>query len=116
MAKTQVNFNLATVQQAVSWGLLITHNGRNFCQTGSMSISRADMDALIGAIGGNVHNAVKTNTDFLIIPNDPSFRRGSKYKEAQDRGKTVITEEEFCGMILPTVEQLLGDSNAGSTT
>ena len=113
MAKTQVNFRLATVQQAVVWGLLKPHADKNFC---SMSISRADMDSLIGAIGGNVHSAVKSNTNFLIVPNDPSFRRGSKFKEAENRGVPVITEQEFCEMITPTVEELLGDSNAGSTT
>lgn len=116
MAKTQVEFKLATVQQAVSWKLLKTVSGKNFCQTGSMSISRADMDTLITAVGGNVHNAVKSNTNFLIIPNDPSFRKGSKHKEAENRGTTVITEQEFCEMIFPTVEELLGDSDAGSTT
>ena len=107
MTKTQVNFQLATVQQAVSWGLLKTQNGLNFCQTGNMSISRSDMDALIATIGGNSHNAVKCNTDYLIVPNDPSFRRGSKFKEAENRGVPVITEQEFCEMITPTVEELL---------
>jgi NAD-dependent DNA ligase len=116
MAKTKITFDLGTVQKAAEWSLLRSLAGKTFCQTGSMSISRDDMQQLIAAVGGTVHTAVKSNTNYLIVPNDPSFRKGSKYNEAVKRGTTVLTEQDFCEMIFPTIDELLGDDNAGSTT
>ena len=101
------SFDLGKIRTAVSWKLLRSLSGQRFCQTGTMSATRAQMDTLIAACGGTVDATVKTATDWLIVPNDPSFRKGSKYKAAQSQGTKIITEAEFCGMILPSAEELL---------
>lgn len=106
MVKASATFDLGTVNKAVAWKMLKSLKGLHFCQTGSMSITRAQMDQLIVACGGVVDAVVKSQTDYLIVPNDPAFRKGSKYKAAQAQGTSVISEEEFCGMILPTEEEL----------
>lgn len=106
MTKPSATFDLNTLHQAVTWKLLKPLGGRSFCQTGSMSISRAQMDQLITVCGGSLHSVIKSSTNYLIVPNGPEFRKGSKYKAALDQGVTVITEDEFCGMILPTEKEL----------
>ena len=106
MAKSAVVFDLAVITTAVKWKMLNRQDGKRFCQTGTMSCTRAQMEQLIAAVGGLCDSTVKSATDYLIVPNDPSFRKGSKYKAAQDAGVTVISEQEFCEMILPTVEEL----------
>ena len=104
----------AQIDCALQWGLLKSLRGKSFCQTGAMSTTRARIDAIIVGLGGEVHNDVRAATDYLIIPAEDGFRRGSKYQAAIAKGKMVITEADFCAMILPTVEELLGDSD-GST-
>lgn len=105
MAKAST-FNLGTVQTAAKWKLLRSLAGHRFCQTGTMSVTRAEMDQLIIACGGEVHAVIKTQTDYLIVPSDDSYRKGSKYKAAENAGTKIITEAEFCEMILPTEEEL----------
>lgn len=106
MAKATVTFDLATIHKAVEWKLLKSLAGKRFCQTGTMSCSRAQMDQLIVAVGATPDSTVKQATDYLIVPNDPAFRKGSKYKAAEASGTTIITEEEFCMMIMPTENEL----------
>ena len=108
MAKELSEVELAT---AVKWGLLKTLQGKSFCQTGSMSTTRARIENIINALGGEVHADIRSTTDYLIVPGTEGYRQGSKYKAAVNKGKMVITEAQFCAMILPTVEELLGDSN-----
>lgn len=105
MAKAST-FNLTTVKTAVKWKMLKDLEGKVFCQTGTMSLKRPEMVQLILACGGATHDVINNSVDFLIVPTDDGFRKGSKYNAAQERGVKIITESEFCEMILPTVEEL----------
>lgn len=98
--------DLEALKQARDWGLLKELTGKEFCLTGKISVKRDDLTALISTLGGRVHSAVVGTTDYLIVPVGDEFRKGSKYNAAQSRGVTIIDEEEFCEMILPTVEEL----------
>ena len=110
-----VKVDYATLEKAVNWGLLNDLNYKSFCQTGTMSVKRQDMEWLISKCGGQVHSAIKSTTDYLIVPDIDGFRKGSKYQAAQRNGTVVITEEQFAEMLLPSVTQLLGGSNGGTT-
>jgi NAD-dependent DNA ligase len=103
--------DLGNVELAVTWGLLKSLRGKSFCMTGTMSAKRAEMEKLITLLGGSFHDAVRQGTDYLIIPDYDTLRAGSKYDAATRLGKVILTEEEFCGMILPTLDELLGGSD-----
>ena len=111
MATTKAKVDLSNVDQALAWGLLKSLNGKSFCMTGTMSAKRAEMEKLITLLGGNYHDAVRQGTDYLLIPDYDTLRAGSKYDAATRLGKVVLTEEEFCNMILPTLDELLGGSD-----
>lgn len=98
--------DLQLLNTAYSWGLLKSLSGKEFCLTGKISVKRDDLTALISTLGGRVHSAVVGTTDYLIVPVGDEYRKGSKYNAAVSRGVTIIDEEEFCDMILPTVEEL----------
>jgi len=108
--------NTSDLQKAVEWGLLKPLPGLAFCQTGTMSTQRAKIEQIIAALGGVVHNNIASTTDYLIVP-DGAFRKGGKYTAAVSKGVMVISESQFCEMIFPSVEELLGDnSEYGRTT
>ena len=111
MATSKKAVDLSNVEQAVKWGLLKSLSGKSFCMTGTMSAKRQEMERLINLLGGDYHDAVRAGTDYLIIPDYDTLRAGSKYNAAQRLGKVVLTEEEFCNMILPTLDELLGGSD-----
>lgn len=97
----------AVIAQARDWGLLKALFGSTFCFTGTMSVKRTELAALIMMLGGNVQNAVTSTTNYLIVPSDKEYRQGSKYQAALRSGTTIIDEEQFCAMILPSVDELL---------
>lgn len=101
--------------KAQDYKLLRNISGMAFAMTGEMSVTRPVMALTIQAAGGVVHDAIRDTTKFLVVPNDPDFRKGSKYKEAQRQGKAIISEQELCDMIMPTVDDLLGALNGGGS-
>ncbi len=111
MATSKKKVDLSEVETAMKWGLLKSLDGKSFCMTGTMSAKRAEMEHLINLLGGICHDAVRQGTDYLLIPDYDTLRAGSKYNAAQRLGKVVLTEEEFCNMILPTLDELLGGSD-----
>lgn len=114
MTTKKANLDLTTINTAANYKMLNPLGGKGFCQTGAMSITREQMDQLIAALGGEPHNAVKASTKYLIVPNEPDFRKGSKYRAAVERGTVIITEQQFVELILPSVDELLGDGSGGS--
>lgn len=110
---TKTKLDLTTLNRAVAFGMLHKLNGQGFCQTGSMSITRQEMDQIITALHGRVDSAVKSNTTYLIVPNG-DYRKGSKHKAAMQRGTVIITEAEFVNLILPTEDELRGGGSEGS--
>ena len=69
----------------------------SFCVTGVLSRKREDVHAAIRAAGGTVHDAVKTNTNYLVIGEKVGK---SKLDAAKKRGAKVIDEKALDAMIL----------------
>ncbi len=63
--------------------------GQTFVITGSLSIGRDEMAALIEAAGGKVSGSVSKKTHYLVA----GAEAGSKLKKAQDLGVTVLDED-----------------------
>lgn len=96
-------------------GLLNRLDGHAICVTGTLSVKRVEIEELVQALGGVMHSQVKQSTTYLLIPAEGTVSSNSKYIAATRAGVNVINEEEFCEMILPTVEQLLsGGRHDGS--
>ena len=70
--------------------------GLTFVITGSLSIPRDEMSALIERHGGRVSRSVSRRTDYLLVGAGPG---GSKYNRAQELGTPMIGEEELREMI-----------------
>jgi DNA ligase (NAD+) len=82
------------VKTVVSGGKLA---GKSFVLTGTMSIKRENIVAMIEAAGGYVQNAVNKDTNFLVIA-DPQSKT-VKANKARAMGITLIGEQELNGMI-----------------
>ncbi len=67
-----------------------------FVVTGKLKeYSRGDIKQIIQEAGGRVTGSVSSNTDFVLIGEDP----GSKRDKAQELGIKIISEHEFNEMI-----------------
>lgn len=95
------------ITTAREFGLLRTHKvrGKEFAFTGTLSVKRDEIKAIIGLLGGFSSDSVRSSTDYLLIP-DASVARSSKLRAAQERGITIITETDFCLRIFPTLAEL----------
>jgi len=70
--------------------------GLTFVITGSLSVPRDEMVALIERHGGRVAGSVSRRTDYLLVGADPG---GSKYTRAQALGTPMISEAELRRML-----------------
>ena len=70
--------------------------GLTFVITGTLSIPRSQMAALIERHGGRVASSVSRHTDYLLVGAGPG---GSKYSRAQELGRPMISEEELREMM-----------------
>jgi DNA ligase (NAD+) len=81
--------------------------GLTFVITGTLpSMSREEATALIERHGGKVTGSVSSNTDYLLVGEDPG---GTKYNKARELGVPMIEEAELLGMIkgkAPSAEAL----------
>lgn len=95
------------VQYAVAYGMLSRSlvKGKSFCITGILSVKRSQMVDLIAALDGINSVGVNQTTNYLIIPTSQGVR-SSKYEKALLYGTKIITEAEFCEMIMATEEEL----------
>jgi len=70
--------------------------GKSFCITGSLSMPRAKMQAMIIDNGGSVKSSVGKGLSYLICE-DPSGS-SSKLQAARKNGTKLISEKEFLGL------------------
>ena len=70
-------------------------NGKTFCITGTLSMSRDNFQALIKANGGIPTSNVSSKTDYLIV----GVNGGSKLTKAEKLGIETITEAQFKKMV-----------------
>lgn len=116
MSQKTPNLSAQDLTRAVEFGLLKKVSGKSFAQTGTMSTTRPRIEQIIHALGGQVHNNVTSTTTYLIVPGESGYRQGGKYHAAARYGTLIITEAQFCEMIFPSVEELLGDNGDGRAT
>lgn len=70
--------------------------GKSFVLTGTLeNMSRETAKEKIRALGGEVHESVSSNTDYVIAGRDP----GEKFTKAQKFGVRVLNEKEFSDML-----------------
>lgn len=70
--------------------------GKTFVLTGTLpTMTRSEATKIIESFAGKVSSSVSKKTDYVLAGEDA----GSKLKKANDLGVTVISEEEFKGMI-----------------
>ena len=71
-------------------------SGMSFCVTGTLSQPRAQIHARIREHGGEVHDAVRQNTRYLVA----GERVGaSKLRAAEKRGAEIIDEAKLTALI-----------------
>jgi len=59
--------------------------------TGSMSVPRDSIKAILEGLGAKVASSVSKKTDYVVYGEDA----GSKYDKAVELGVTLLTESEF---------------------
>lgn len=94
------------VAQAIKWGMLRPLTNKKICMTGTLSVERKSLMTIINMLGGENHSSVTSSTDLLIVPNE-EVRKGSKYRAAVAKGIQILSEEQFCDLILRSPEELL---------
>ncbi len=71
-------------------------NGKRFVLTGSLdSLTREKAKELILEEGGSVSSSVSSNTDYVVVGDDP----GSKLDKAKEIGVETLDEEEFLELL-----------------
>ena len=60
--------------------------------TGALeTLTRSETKEKIRLLGGEISETVSKNTDFVIAGKEP----GSKFKNAKELGKKILSEKEF---------------------
>ncbi|KAJ3300257.1 hypothetical protein HK104_002819 [Borealophlyctis nickersoniae] len=72
-------------------------DGMVICQTGTMSVTRTEMNDMIAAHGGSVSNSLTKTTTHLLVGQMPSAAT-AKMQKAEDQGCKVITEAALRAM------------------
>lgn len=70
-------------------------SGKTFLITGTLTKGRKEFETMIKDNGGIVASSVSKSLNYLLVGSDA----GSKLDKAKKLGVTIITEDEFMGMI-----------------
>lgn len=95
----------ATWKRAVEYGLLRSLAGQKVVLTGTMSMPRKDLAAMIDALGGLYCNAVPAGGAYVLVHADGA-RFGKKMQAAADAGMQVMSEEKFVRYLVPSADEL----------
>ncbi len=74
----------------------ITFDNLKFVLTGTMSVARDEVKALIEAHGGKVSGSVSKKTDYVVAGDNP----GSKVDKAVSLGVTILSEDDLRNMLV----------------
>ena len=104
---------LKLLKTAHEWGLVKDLAGQSYCLTGTASVTRSTFQTLIIVLGGRNHSSIRPDTKFLIVGEgaEVSNLQTKKLDNARKQGVIVITESQFCEMIIPSLADLRGDSD-----
>lgn len=81
-------------QESVQAGTSL--DGKKFVLTGTMSVSRDEIKALIESYGGKVSGSVSKKTDYVVVGENA----GSKATKAETLGVTILSETDLRNMIV----------------
>lgn len=92
---------LTLPSKAIDWDLISDDEvfGMFFCTTGRLSVLREEFNSLVTLLGGYPRDTVSAAVDYLVVP-DGSPLTSAKARRAKELGVAVISESEFCGMII----------------
>lgn len=88
-----VTIKNATPKKVVAGGSL---GGKSFCFTGAASMPRKELWALVEKNGGNIHESMKKDTDYLVLADVNST--SSKAQKARKQGTNLLSEADFLKM------------------
>jgi len=69
--------------------------GKTVVFTGTLSMPRSQAESIVKAQGGRAGSSVSKRTDYVVAGDSP----GSKAEKARELGVTILTEDEFRGLI-----------------
>ncbi len=69
--------------------------GKSFVFTGTLNMERADAQAIVRELGGEVSSSVSKNTTYVVAGENA----GSKEEKARELGVKILTEEEFLKLV-----------------
>lgn len=93
--------DLHYVPRARDWGLLSSKEilGRHVCTSGRLSVLREEFISLVTGLGASFTGGVSTAVDYLVVPDNATLT-SAKSRRAQALGVKIITESQFCEMIV----------------
>lgn len=74
----------------------VTIDGKKVCFTGTLSIKRADAEAMVSAKGGIAKKTIVKDLDYLVCASDDMT--SSKAVKAQEAGVKILSEAQFLKM------------------
>ena len=92
---------LLFVPRARDWGILSNKeiSGKLFCSSGRLSVLRMEFVSLVTSLGGSFSDGVSGEVDYLVVSDSSTFT-STKARRAKALDVKIITESQFCEMII----------------